>query len=84
MQKTTELKLEIGDLVQWVDPLYDIFEETRDNVMKVYGIVVGFNKEVAKVFWFDKLDMNSYFMESDQIILISKHNKTNKTNINSS
>ena len=43
--------------------------------VKVYGIIIGFNKEHPKVFWFDKVDMNSYFMESDQIVLISKANK---------
>ena len=68
-------RYEIGDLVQWVDPLYDIYDETR---MKVYGIIIGFSGENPKVFWFDRLDMNSYFMESDQIVLVSKNNKENK------
>ncbi len=76
MPNTT--RFEIGDLVQWIDPLYDLFKDEENyetSHMKVYGVVVGFNKEHPKVFWFDKLDMNSYFMESDQIVLVSKANK---------
>jgi hypothetical protein len=74
MQDTT--KYEIGDLVQWIDPLYDLFDDPSEKArMKVYGVIIGFNKEHPKVFWFDKLDMNSYFMESDQIVLVSKANK---------
>jgi hypothetical protein len=71
----TRTKFEIGDLVRWVDPLMDLFDDTREEAyMKVYGVVIGFDKEHPKVFWFDKLDMNSYFMESDQIVLVSKAN----------
>ena len=69
---------EIGDLVQWIDPLYSVYDEPDPKYMKVYGVVVGFDKENPKVFWFDRLDMNSYFMESDQIVLVSKNNKENK------
>ncbi len=77
MSDTT--RYEIGDLVQWVDPLCDLYDDSDDEMrMKVYGIIIGFDKEQPKVFWFDKLDMNSYFMESDQIVLISKNNKENK------
>ena len=69
-------KLEIGDLVRWVDPLMDLYEDPSEEAyIKVYGIIIGFNKQHPKVFWFDKVDMNSYFMESDQIVLISKANK---------
>ena len=72
----TRTEFEIGDLVRWIDPLMDLFDSSREEAyMKVYGIVTGFNKEHPKVFWFDKLDMNSYFMESDQIVLVSKANK---------
>jgi hypothetical protein len=71
----TRTKFEIGDLVRWVDPLMDLFDDPREEAyMKVYGVVIGFDKEHPKVFWFDKLDMNSYFMESDQIVLVSKAN----------
>jgi len=78
-------KYEIGDLVQWIDPLYDLYDDPSDEArMRVYGIIIGFDKEHPKVFWFDKLDMNSYFMESDQIVLISKNNKENKQIYNSS
>ncbi len=73
---SSRTKLDIGELVRWVDPLMDLYEDTTEPAyMKVYGIVTGFNKEHPKVFWFDKLDMNSYFMESDQIVLVSKANK---------
>ena len=72
----TRTRFEIGDLVRWVDPLMDLFDDPREEAyMKVYGVVIGFDKEHPKVFWFDKLDMNSYFMESDQIVLVSKANK---------
>ncbi|HAI41770.1 MAG TPA: hypothetical protein DCM40_28480 [Maribacter sp.] len=72
----TRTEFEIGDLVRWIDPLMDLFDSSREEAyMKVYGIVIGFNKEHPKVFWFDKVDMNSYFMESDQIVLVSKANK---------
>ena len=68
-------RLEIGDLVRWVDPLMDLYDDpSEETYMKVYGLVIGFDKEHPKVFWFDKLDMNSYFMESDQIVLVSKAN----------
>jgi len=73
---STGTKLEIGDLVRWVDPLMDLYEDPSEEAyIKVYGIIIGFNKQHPKVFWFDKVDMNSYFMESDQIVLISKANK---------
>lgn len=78
MSKTTEPRLEIGDLVKWIDPLFDLFDEPQDSLMTVYGIVIGFNKDHPKVFWFDKIDMNSYFMESDQIVLISRANSKSK------
>ena len=72
----TRTEFEIGDLVRWIDPLMDLFDSSREeSYVKVYGIIIGFNKEHPKVFWFDKVDMNSYFMESDQIVLISKANK---------
>ena len=73
---SSRTELEIGDLVRWVDPLMDLYDDpTEEAYMKVYGIVIGYNKEHPKVFWFDKIDMNSYFMESDQIVLVSKANK---------
>ena len=69
-------EFEIGDLVRWTDPLMDLFDSSREEAyMTVYGVIIGFDKEHPKVFWFDKLDMNSYFMESDQIVLVSKANK---------
>ena len=72
----TRTEFEIGDLGRWIDPLMDLYDDpTEEAYMKVYGIVIGYNKEHPKVFWFDKIDMNSYFMESDQIVLVSKANK---------
>ena len=57
----------------------DLYEDpTEPAYMKIYGIVIGFNREQPRVFWFDKLDMNSYFMESDQIVLISRANSKSK------
>jgi hypothetical protein len=74
MPNTT--RFEIGDLVRWIDPLMDLCDDPDEEAyMKVYGVIIGFTKEHPKVFWFDKLDMNSYFMESDQIVLVSKANK---------
>ena len=62
---------QVGDLVQWVDPLYDLYDETRS--MKVYGIVVGHNESYdAKVFWFDKLESNVCCMPKNEIILVSR------------
>ena len=62
---------QVGDLVKWVDPLYDLYDETRS--MKVYGIVVGHNESYdAKVFWFDKLESNVCCMPKNQIILVSR------------
>ena len=63
---------EIGDLVQWIDPLYRVYDEPHPSAMKVYGIVVGFDKENPKVFWFDRMDMNSYFMSANEVSLVSR------------
>ena len=32
---------EIGDLVQWIDPLYSAYDEPDPKYMKVYGVLVG-------------------------------------------
>ena len=48
---------EVGDLVQWIDPLYDVYDEPDPKSIKVYGIVVGHNESYdAKVFWFDRIE----------------------------
>jgi len=68
----TTINYEIGDLVQWIDPLYQTYDEPNPHSMRVYGVVVGYNKENPKVFWFDRLDMNSYFMADNEIKLVSR------------
>ena len=69
---STTIDYEIGDLVQWIDPLYRVYEEPTPQAMRVYGVVIGFDKENPKVFWFDRLDMNSYFMAANEIKLVSR------------
>ena len=64
---------QIGDLVQWIDPLYHAYDEPSPKYMKVYGIVVGYNESSeAKVYWFDKLDPKVCFMPKNEIKLISR------------
>jgi len=70
---STTIDYEIGDLVQWIDPLYRLYDEPSPQaMMKVYGVVIGYDKENPKVFWFDRLDMNSYFMAANEIKLVSR------------
>ena len=69
---STTINYEIGDLVQWIDPLYQTYDEPNPHSMRVYGVVVGYDKENPKVFWFDRLDMNSYFMADNEIKLVSR------------
>jgi len=69
---STRIDYEIGDLVQWIDPLYRTYDEPNPHSMRVYGVVVGYDKENPKVFWFDRLDMNSYFMAANEIKLVSR------------
>ena len=70
---STTIDYEIGDLVQWIDPLYHHYEEPNPKYMKVYGIVIGHNdSRDAKVFWFDRLDPSVCFMPDNEIKLVSR------------
>ena len=42
---SSRTELEIGDLVRWVDPLMDLYDDpTEEAYMKVYGFVIGYIK----------------------------------------